>query len=273
MANFQGGLIRPPRRLPQASSTIPTVTGLVPVPIEKATALPTQMHEENEAGPPPIEANQLTNFAPNEIAIADEATPASPDIAELIGANNFEDDLLRANSQPRNALYAGWREKLTECLSLAYALYLHILLDHEKLKRLFDAPYFSESRERALAKKKEALAALQYVTTPDSEDDRKSASAYATMLIYARHKGITTERFPAEMAAVTLREARAFVRDLPKEKASKREQAPAKPTLTLSYRSEGARRRYVLENVSFSTDNERQSLAERIVKTLHEDQD
>jgi len=269
MTSIPGHLKIRNRRSTRAPIATPVVTDLAPVPIEEAAAVLDQMHEENEAGPPPVEANHLANFAPNEIAITEDATTASPDIAELIGANDFEDDLLRADSQPRNALYVGWHEKLTECLSLAYALYLHVLLDPEKLMRLFEAPYFSESRQRAFPKKKEALAALQYVTTPDSEEDRKRASAYATMLIYARHKGFTAQRFPVEMAGVALQEAKTFVRDLSRQNALKRDNAPARPTLTLSYRNGTTHRRHMLTDVSHSTDTERQRLAEQIVEILH----
>lgn len=261
------------RRPCPPSIATPLVTDLAPVPIEEAAAILEQMHEENEAGFPSIEANQLANFAPNEIAITDEATPASPDIAVLIGANNFEDDRRRADRPPGDTLYVNWNEKLTECLSLAYALYLHVLLDSDKLKRLFEAPYFLESRQRALPKNKMALAALQYVTKPKSEDDRKSASAYATMLIYARHKGVTAQRFPVEMAGVALREAKTFVRDVSRENARKRDNAPARPTLTLSYHNGTTHRRHVLTDVSFSTDGERVSLAEQIAEILHGFQD
>lgn len=260
MVKIQGGEIRATRRplptqIPPRNHGIPAVVA--------------EVRGDGEASLLRTDANQLANFAPNEIAIPGGATTAPPDIAELIGTSGFEDDLQRADRQQGHALYAGWREKLTESLGLAYPLYLHVLLDPEKLKRLFEAPYFSGSRQRVLPKTKVALAALQYVTKPSSEDERKSASAYANMLICARHKGVTADRFPAEMAGITLRQARTFVRNLPQKKGPVPEEAPANPTLTFIYRSE----RRVLQDVSFSTDTERQKLAERIVGILHELQD
>lgn len=272
MIKIKSGQIPNMRRPRRASVATPVIAGPTPVPIEDATALPPEMQEEKGGGPLSIETSQPANFVLTETAIPGGATMALPMIAELIGANDFEDDLQRTNHQSGSALYISWRDKLVESLALAYVLYLHVLLAPARLNRLFEDSYFSGARKRALPKKKTALAALQYVTKPYTEDDRKSASAYATMLIYARHKGITAQRFPVEMPNVTLQEARAFVRDLPKQKASRRELAPAKPTLTLSYHSGSEPRRYVLKDVSFSTDNERQSLAERIVKTLHEAQ-
>jgi hypothetical protein len=273
MGKMQGSRtiqMRPSRR---AASKIPTVAAPIPLSNDGAPTVPYEVRDDSEAISPSVDAQLFPNFVPNEIVGTHGAVLSPPDIAELIGSSDFEDDLLRAKRQEGSALYVCWRDKLTESLSLAYALYLHVLLDPEKLKRLFEEPYFSNSRQRALPKKKVALAALQYVTKPKAEDDRKSASAYATVLVYARHKGLTVQRFAVEMPNVTLQEARAFVRDLRQENASKREKVPAKPTLTISYRSGTAHRRHVLEGVSFSTASERQSLTELIVKTLHEAQD
>jgi hypothetical protein len=261
--------IHPPRRSNPAAVTTEAVVVLSSEQIKETTALPPATREEVAADSWPIEVNHPANFAPNEIAIGPEPPALPPDIAALIGTNDFEDYLRLANRPARDTLYVSLREKLTECLSLAYVLYLHVLLDPDKLKRLFEAPYFSESRKRSMPRKKVALAALQYVTQPETEEDRKSASAYSTMLIYARHKGVTAQRFSGEMADVTLLEAKTFVRDLSRENAPKLDNARSKPSLTITYRNGTTCCRRVLAEVYLSAD-ERLSLAEEIVKILHE---
>lgn len=235
-----------------------------------ATTLTPQVKEAKTAGPCPTDDNSFGYFASNEILETDGAEITPPDIAMLIGANDFEEDLRGADRPSGEMLYVSWHQKLAECLSLAYALFLHVLLDPNKLSRLFSDPYFSESRKRALPRKKGALAALQYVTKPESKDDRKSASAYATMLVYARHKGITAKDFPIEMAEVTLREARAFVRDRARQITPKKEQEPQRPTLRISYRCGTTCGHRVFTNVSISTEAERRSLSEQIMNALQD---
>jgi hypothetical protein len=220
-----------------------------------------------------LEDQSTANFSSNEIAIIESTPTETLDVVNLIDANNFENDLKLADRQLSSPLYAAWYDKLNDCLSLAYALYLHVLIDPGKLNRLLEASYFETSRKRALSKGKVALAALLYVTRPEKQRDRKSASAYATMLIYAKKKGVKAERFGTEMANVTLHDARKFVRGLSEENASKREKAVAKPTLTVSYRSEGATRRHVLEEAFFSTESDRLLLAEKIVDILQKFQE
>lgn len=220
-----------------------------------------------------LEDQTVANFSPNEIATTESTTTEPLDVADLIDTNDFENDLKHADSQLSNPLYVMWSDKLNLSLALAYALYLHVLIDPSKLDRLLEASYFEASRQRALSRDKVALAALLYVTRPETQRDRKSASAYATMLIYAKKTGVKAQRFGTEMANVTLHKARKFVRGLSEENASEQEKAVAKPTLTVSYRSEGATRRHVLEDASFSTESDRLLLAEKIVDILQKFQE
>lgn len=252
------------------SETSRGVAVAAPLISEGTTAPIPDVQEAKEAGSFPANEVNHSNFAPNEIAATDGVETVPPSISTLINAGTFEDDLQRAARHSKEMFYVGWREKLKEYLSHAYTLYLHVLLDQKKMERLLEDPYFLKTRRRALSKNKEALAAVQYVTKPETEDDRKSASACANMLIYARYKGFTANQFSASMTGVTLLKATAFVRGLRRENVMTREAAPAKPMLTLIFNDGGKPHRCEFTDISILTEAEQQHLAQRIVEALQE---
>ena len=183
-------------------------------------------------------------FVPNEIrkeqepptaAARPSSTKTSP--AELLGTRQFDEDLVAAKELGDDMLFTSWTKKLHASLLVAYALYLHVLLDPKCIEAILDDPDFrpdQQGRKRSLSPKNRALVCVQYVTRPTTEEDRKSASAYSCMLIFAHHNEVKYEEFPEKMQAVTMLEARRFVRDLRRPSGS--DQRPHTAAVSLVYR-------------------------------------
>jgi hypothetical protein len=180
-----------------------------------------------------------TSTEPVQPAAASKTPSVQSSPAQLLGERQFDQDLAAAKHLGDDMLFTSWNKKLHASLLLAYALYLHVLLDPTCVDAILNDPGFRldrQGRKRSLSPTKKALICVQYVTRPITEEDRKSASAYSCMLIFARHNEVEYEEFPERMRTVTMLEARRFVRDLRRPPGS--DQRPRTAELFLSYRRE-----------------------------------
>ncbi len=118
---------------------------------------------------------------------------------------NMAQDFETGATWEKHGLFYGWNQKVKECLSVAYSIYLHLIVDrNEAAAELSKYPPF-KGRLRKVKAGSEACNAVQLVAKPNDESERKLCSEHSYVLIWAEQHRVPPEEFSTRVASTTLK--------------------------------------------------------------------
>lgn len=138
-------------------------------------------------------------------------------LKRALAERNFSQDVARADAEAVKVaeVFQNRRNAVIGALAASYPVYLHLVADEDGYDELVAHSYYQAqraARERAPSRNKPAILAVQFVTRPQDEAERKKCSEYAYFLEFAEAKQIAPCDFAEDISQVSFKEAKAFVR-------------------------------------------------------------